>query len=686
MPTATRTGYDFAGWFTAQTGGTAVSAKTVASANVTLYAHWTPIAYKIVYDLDGGSNAASNPATYTIEDAVTLAAPTRFGYTFIGWTPDEGKIAKGSTGPKEFKANWALAPDAVLLTVIFDGNGGTVNEKSRKVPQGGTVGNLPTVTRNGYVLAGWYTASSGGSKISGETVVSSASTFYAHWVPENYNIVYKLNGGVNAKQNPAKYTIEDAVTLAAPTRSGYTFVGWTPDGGKIAKGSIGDKTFTAQWKAGGGQKPEPDPQPGASEVSVKMPDGTVRKLKPGSSIMLPPAVEKAGFVFMGWSDGKKVYAAGSRYVIPAQGVTLTAVYGEFWLYDEDSIAVQSDETAPYASAAAVYDGYIVQDGVVKGTIQVKVSKGKVNKKTGLFAAKVTATVQLADGSKKLTFKGGVADEAGNVTGLTAAGHSLDITLGVNGLGGSLDGKAIDGSRNFFSAKDADAKAVAAATEANWLGAINIVTENAVLGVTIAKKGKVKVAGTVNGVKVTAKSQLLIGEESCCIPVVITKKANLAFNVWLGADGSVEVVGLAGVKAADKAGTLKAGAKFSLGAAADALAAKLPGLYRAYLPEGLAVAANGKKWVVADGAKAGKVAFAKGTTEIDETKLGANPSGLKLTYKAKDGSFKGSFKVYALVGGKIKAYTANVTGVMVGTTGYGTATVKGVGSVPVTIVP
>ena len=70
--------------------------------------------------------------------------------------------------------------------------------------------------------------------------------------------------------------------------------------------------------------------------------------------------------------------------------------------------------------------------------------------------------------------------------------------------------------------------------------------------------------------------------------------------------------------------------------------------------------------------------------LDDSKAGANPSGLKLTYKAKDGSFKGSFKAYADVGGKLKATTVNVTGVMVNGVGHGTATVKGVGSVSVEI--
>ena len=69
--------------------------------------------------------------------------------------------------------------------------------------------------------------------------------------------------------------------------------------------------------------------------------------------------------------------------------------------------------------------------------------------------------------------------------------------------------------------------------------------------------------------------------------------------------------------------------------------------------------------------------------MDEAKAGENPSGLKLTYKAKDGTFKGSFKAYADVGGKPKATTVRVTGVLVEGVGYGMATVQG-GSAPVTI--
>jgi len=83
----------------------------------------------------------------------------------------------------------------------------------------------------------------------------------------------------------------------------------------------------------------------------------------------------------------------------------------------------------------------------------------------------------------------------------------------------------------------------------------------------------------------------------------------------------------------------------------------------------------------DGAKAGKVQLAKDGS-VDVAKLLENPSALKLTYTAKTGSFK----AYSEVRGKPKGVTVNVVGVLVDGIGYGAATIKKVGSVPVTILP
>ena len=497
----------------------------------------------------------------------------------------------------------------------------------------------PGVAPAGHTFGGWYTAPGGphgtGRKIEAVSLVEAGDGgLYQYWTPNAYVVKFDANGGTGKMEDQA-FTYDVVQELKA-------------------------NSFT--WK---------------------------------------------GYVFMGWASAKDMESA--EYADCASVKNLTSAAGgcvmlyAIWekapsttLYDEDDtfIDTSAGEVVPYSIAAAVYDGYVVQDGVVKGTVQVKVAKAKVKKakkskskvegegEDGGISAAVTATVQLVGEKKKLSFKGGVADAAGTVSVMSAGGYELDVSLGVNGLGGELrraGGGApyqVDGARNVFSAKDA--KALAKEIESMWVGAINVVGDDVVLAVSVAKKGKVKVSGTVNGAKVTATSQLLVGETACCVPVVVPKE-NLAFNLWLMDDGTVEIDGLEGA-VVGKAGTLKSGAAFAFGDTAAKGLAALPGLLTEHLPDGLEVMQNKTKWVVAPdekgkAAKAGKVMFDKKKGAIDEAKLGENPSALKLTYTAKTGSFKGSFKAYTLIDNKVKAYTFNITGVMIGDAAYGTATLK-----------
>ena len=112
--------------------------------------------------------------------------------------------------------------------------------------------------------------------------------------------------------------------------------------------------------------------------------------------------------------------------------------------------------------------------------------------------------------------------------------------------------------------------------------------------------------------------------------------------------------------------------------------------KSILPNGVpvkAVDASSGKWTLP---KAGKVAFAKGTQDLDESKFTAknetdpNPAALKLTFKKKTGLFSGTFQFYQLSGGKLKKLKAAVNGAVVDGKGYGSATVKNMGAVPVTV--
>lgn len=84
--------------------------------NVTVEAVFEPIPYPIGYNLEGGAleEGKTNPDFYTIESGeITLNAPIRDGYTFVGWTGTGltepslvVKIPSGSTGEREYTAVW----------------------------------------------------------------------------------------------------------------------------------------------------------------------------------------------------------------------------------------------------------------------------------------------------------------------------------------------------------------------------------------------------------------------------------------------------------------------------------------------------------------------------------------------------------------------------------------------------
>lgn len=70
----------------------------------------------------------------------------------------------------------------VKYTVTFDKNGGNdVSKNSITVEKGKKLGELPTARRKGYVLAGWYTAKTGGVKITPDMKADKNQTAYAHW-------------------------------------------------------------------------------------------------------------------------------------------------------------------------------------------------------------------------------------------------------------------------------------------------------------------------------------------------------------------------------------------------------------------------------------------------------------------------------------------------------------------------
>ena len=120
----------------------------------------------------------------------------------------------------------------------------------------------------------------------GESVPEVVTTLTAQWTVNQYTITYDLAGGT-VEGNPDTYTIETvAFTLKNPTKSGYTFTGWSGTGldGEnnmtvtIPKGSTGNRSYTAHWRynGGGGR--------GYSYYTIKATAGTGGSISPSGNV------------------------------------------------------------------------------------------------------------------------------------------------------------------------------------------------------------------------------------------------------------------------------------------------------------------------------------------------------------------------------------------------------------------
>lgn len=258
LPTPTRTGYTFKGWYTAASGGTQVTSGTevTITANQTLYAQWTVNTYTVTFNANGGGTPSSTSKSVTYGGTYgTLPTISRTGYTFNGWYTATSGGTKIETSTKvTITANQTLYAQWTKnnYTLTFNANGGSVSPTSRSVAYGSTYGTLPTPTRTNYKFLGWYTAASGGSQVSSQTVMGAGNvTIYAHWQLNTVNVTFNANGGSGTTTKA--YTVNSTLgTLPSASRSGYTFKGWyTSNGGGSQVSSstkvTGAVTYYARW-------------------------------------------------------------------------------------------------------------------------------------------------------------------------------------------------------------------------------------------------------------------------------------------------------------------------------------------------------------------------------------------------------------------------------------------------------
>ena len=335
-----RTGYTFTGY--THTGGGSFSNKvyTFDNDDGLLTATYEVIPYEIKYFniTDDERTALANPTSYNVEtETFTLREPsTRVdgqgnpSEDFLGWDDGNGNVSKnvtitkGSTGDREYTAVWRENQNEYAIT--YELNGGAY-ETGKSNPSTYTRQSDPITLNNphkdGYNFVGWS-----GTDLVGNTnqvvIIPTGSAGDRHYVANYEPIVYQIeyNGLLQGEDlnNPSTYTIESAtITLNNPSRTGYTFDGWTGSNGDTAStlvtiphGSMGDKEYTVNFT------------PIDYPIEYDLDGGTVSTANPTSyNIESDPITlnnpSKEGYKFIGWT-GTDVDTATKVVTIPTGSI------------------------------------------------------------------------------------------------------------------------------------------------------------------------------------------------------------------------------------------------------------------------------------------------------------------------------------------------------------------------------
>lgn len=264
-----RTGFTFLGW-QAENGAIADGVYTVADSDDTIKALWEANEYTLTIDAAGGEYDGAPTVSGIIHDEVALGAIERRGYTFTGWTVENGSLNE-ETGVYTFAdsdgrltANWEIN----TYTLTVDPNEGTYQGGS-SAQFTGTIGETAEIAdpeRFGYTFTGWTLTADEGETADAGSVADGVYTFdcenatlTAGWAINHYTVsfVYRTDAKTfKTDEFDTEYlgTVEaPAVTEYLPLDKdlSYHFIGWQNADGSAydpTAGVIADMTVTAQYE------------------------------------------------------------------------------------------------------------------------------------------------------------------------------------------------------------------------------------------------------------------------------------------------------------------------------------------------------------------------------------------------------------------------------------------------------
>ena len=260
----------------------------------------------VTFDTDGGTPVS----TITInknESISSVNAPTKEGYTFVGWTLNGNDYAINSNVTENIilKAKWSINS----YTIIFDSNGGSsVTSITKKYGDSVTAPNAPT--RTGHTFAGWmhndepYTFS---------TMPSSNVSLVAKWEVASYTITFDSNGGSSVTSITKNYG-ESVTAPNAPTRTGHTFAGWMHNDEPYTFSTMpsSNVSLVAKWEVAS-YTITFDSNGGSSVTSITK--------KYGESVTAPNAPTRNEATFVSWTLNNVDYTFDT---MPASNIKLVA--------------------------------------------------------------------------------------------------------------------------------------------------------------------------------------------------------------------------------------------------------------------------------------------------------------------------------------------------------------------------
>ncbi len=386
LPVASRTGYEFSGWYNVATAGTLVGGPSGSySPNLTASITTRSLTSNVVTLTTSSAHGFVVGMTVSVINISSVfngsytitSVPTTTTFTYA---KTNANVASASVTPLGRATITALTVYAqfvgITYTISYNGNGntgGTVpstgsvqNGGSAHVVNGAT--NPPTKT--GYTFDGWYTNSTGtgGTAYAVGASYSTAANLnlFAKWIAASRTVTYALDSGASTATTTqlTGKVVGNTVTLPASStmsKTGYSFAGWSDGTNTFAGGSTwtvpasdSNFTLTALWNIqtltycydtnGGGTAPAGGTKTYGESVPLAASTG----------------LSKTGYTFAGWNDGSTTSNAGTSVTITANKIFVAQWSAQsFSITYDGNTATSGSMTAgsyvaggvPYAMAA-----------------------------------------------------------------------------------------------------------------------------------------------------------------------------------------------------------------------------------------------------------------------------------------------------------------------------------------------